>query len=284
MSVASKVKERLSLRTAQVRAMVALALSNVMSRRPAVAAGGPVVSLTSYGKRARTVGFTLESIAQGTLLPSRLLLWLDEPELIARLPASVRRLQARGLEVLPCENYGPHKKYYPYVAAQTTLDAPLVTADDDVLYPRDWLASLMAAHQREPELVHCYRARVMALSGSELLPYASWPDCSTTAPSHRHFSVGLAGVLFPAHVQRELQHSGASFTSSCPRTDDIWLNLHAQRAGARVRQLRARPQHFMLLPGTQSVALLHSNVQTGNDAALRKLYDAEQLARLLQHA
>jgi hypothetical protein len=284
MSVATAIVERVALRAAQLGAMAELALANVTSRRSAVAPGGPVVSLTTYGKRARTVGFTIESIARGTLRPSRLILWLDEPQLLQQLPLTVRRLQRRGLEVRSCENYGPHKKYYPYVASQTTFDAPLVTADDDVIYPRDWLASLVAANDSAPDLVHCYRARVMALGAAELLPYASWPDCGSTEPSHRNFSVGLAGVLFPARVQQDLKHSGDAFRTSCPRTDDIWLNLHAQRAGARVRQLRAHPEHFMLLPGTQSGALLHSNVQSGNDAALRALYDAAELARLRQLA
>jgi hypothetical protein len=284
MSVATAITGRVALRTAQLRAMAELAMANVTSRRSAVAPGGPVVSLTSYGKRARTVGFTIESIARGTLRPSRLILWLDEPQLLRQLPLTVRRLQRRGLEVRSCENYGPHKKYYPYVASQTTFDAPLVTADDDVIYPRDWLANLVAAHDSAPDVVHCYRARVMVLGSAELLPYASWPDCDSTEPSHRNFSVGLAGVLFPARVQQDLKHSGDAFRASCPRTDDIWLNLHAQRAGARVRQLRARPEHFMLLPGTQSGALLHGNVQSGNDAALRALYDASELARLRQLA
>ena len=276
--------QRLSLRAGQLARMSQLGLRNATSARRAVAPGGPVVSLTSYGKRARTVGFTIESIAQGSLLPSRLILWLDEPALLNHLPATLRRLQTRGVEILATENYGPHKKYYPFVASQARFDVPLVTADDDVLYPRDWLALLMEQHRQEPDDVHCYRARVMAMNGDELAPYTTWSDCQTTNPSHRHFSVGLAGVLFPAKLLAELRRQGDAFRASCPRTDDIWLNLHAQRVGAKVRQVRALPEHFMLLPGTQSSALLHTNMQGGNDQALRNVYAPPDLQRLREQA
>jgi hypothetical protein len=239
-----------------------------------------VVSLTSFGRRARTVGFTIESIAQGRLRPSRLLLWLDEAELLQNPGPLLTRLKKRGVELLSTENLGPHKKYYPFVASQPTFDQPLVTADDDVLYPVDWLEQLALKYRRDPQSVHCYRARVVGLAGSRFAPYATWAECSSDAPSHRHFSIGMAGVLFPPHVLSALRRSGDSFRDSCPRTDDIWLNLHAQRVGAKVRQVRETPEYFMLLPGTQKVGLLHANVESGNDLALTRVYAPEDLARL----
>lgn len=275
-----KIAERMLLRARQLARMSELWRASLTTQRPAVAPGGPVVSLTSFGVRARTVAFTIESIAQGELRPSRLLLWLDEPGLLALPSAMLRRLQRRGVEVLPTENWGPHKKYYPFVASQATFSAPLVTADDDVLYSEDWLSGLARLHAADPDSVHCYRARMMALSAGRFTPYAGWRECDSAAPSHRHFSIGMAGVLLPPQLLQELRRSGSAFVASCPRTDDIWLNLHAQRTGARVRQVNATPRYFMLLPGTQKVGLLHSNVDGGNDAALAAVYGPADLARL----
>jgi hypothetical protein len=274
--------ERVLLRARQLGTMSDLLRQNLTCTESAVTPGGPVVSLTSFGKRARTVGFTIESIAQGDLRPSRLLLWLDEPELLARPPAMLVRLQRRGVELLPTENWGPHKKYYPYVAAQSSFHVPVVTADDDVLYSTSWLATLMERYAASSESVHCYRARVVSMNGAKLAPYASWDECATTAPSHRHFSIGMAGVLLPPYLLQELQRRGTEFSQQCPRTDDIWLNLHAQRLGAKVRQVNASPDYFTLLPGTQRGALLHDNVSGGNDSALSALYGADDLARLSQ--
>lgn len=276
----SNVAQRVSLRARQLASMSQLLGRNLTSTAPAVATGGPVVSLTSFGKRARTVAFTIESIAQGDLLPSRLLLWLDEPALLAAPSAMLARLQSRGVEVLGTENWGPHKKYFPFVTSQAAFDTPLVTADDDVLYPASWLSSLMARYRAHSDDVHCYRARVAGIKEGRLTPYASWKECGTTEPSHRHFSIGMAGVLFPPSVLQQLQTHGSKFRETCPRTDDIWLNLQAQRVGARVRQVRARPEYFMLLPGTQKSGLLHGNVHDGNDAALGAVYEQADLERL----
>lgn len=275
-----QITERVLLRARQLARMSELWRTSLASRRPAVAPGGPVVSLTSFGARARTVAFTIESIAQGELLPSRLLLWLDEPGLLALPPPMLRRLQRRGVEVLPTENWGPHKKYYPFVASQAAFDVPLVTADDDVLYPADWLSGIAQRYAADRQSVHCYRARVVSLNEGRFTPYASWRECSSNVPSHRHFSIGMAGVLLPPQLLQELRRSGTAFVAGCPRTDDIWLNLQAQRTGARVRQVHATPSYFMLLPGTQKVGLLHSNIDGGNDSALAAVYGPADLARL----
>lgn len=280
MSGLPRIAERVLLRATQLAKMSELWRASLTTQRAAIAPGGPVVSLTSFGVRARTVAFTIESIAQGKLRPSRLLLWLDEPGLLALPPPMLRRLQRRGVEVLPTENWGPHKKYYPFVASQATFAAPLVTADDDVLYPQDWLSGLAQRYAADPDSVHCYRARTVALSDGRFAAYSSWRECDSAAPSHRHFSIGMAGVLLPPQLLQELRRAETAFVATCPRTDDIWLNLHAQRSGARVRQVNASPRYFMLLPGTQRVGLLHGNVDGGNDAALAAVYGPADLARL----
>ena len=130
-------------------------LLNLYVRTAITQPGGPVVSLTSYGKRIRTVCLAIESIARGSMLPSRLILWIDDIAVFDNLPSGIRRLRQRGLEVRFCRNYGPHKKYYPYLASVETIEAPLVTADDDLLYPRYWLKELVEAFRQCPDVVNC---------------------------------------------------------------------------------------------------------------------------------
>src|SRR5277367_2772247 len=96
---------------APIPPMVLLSLINRFKRSPITRPGGPVLSLTTHSRRIRTVHITLESIARGTMLPSRIILWLDDGALFNNLPVTIRRLQKRGLEVKLCNNYGPHTKY-----------------------------------------------------------------------------------------------------------------------------------------------------------------------------
>ena len=119
-----------------------LATLNLVSRSRLAGGPGPVVSLTTYGTRIRWSHLAIESIARGSLTPSRTGLWLDDEAAFARLPRPLRRLRRRGLEIRLSENLGPHTKYFPFIEASDSFTGPLVTADDDTIYPRFWLERL----------------------------------------------------------------------------------------------------------------------------------------------
>lgn len=278
---------------------------NETSRERVVAEGGPVVSLTTYGPRIDTVHLTIESIGRGRLKPSRLTLWLDDAKRFNDLPAGLRRLQARGLEVMLTENLGPHTKYYPYVASLAQHTVPLVTADDDIVYPRWWLQRLVAAYRAEPEQINCYRAHVVALGaaaassgtvapgaapasngaapgapaahgdasagaavtvdGTTIRSYRDWPPCSSRAPRWRHFATGVSGVIYPPRILNFMHAQGDAFRACCPKADDIWLHAMALRAGMRVRQIGRLPRYFEGLPGTHDQGLVHFNSFNGGN-------------------
>jgi hypothetical protein len=234
---------------------------------------GPVVSLTTYGERLANVHLTIESIARGQLRPRRLILWLDDPRALSNLPPGLLRLERRGLEIRLSENFGPHTKYYPYLESEADFSVPLVTADDDIVYPPAWLAQLAAHHCRHPDDVVCHRARVIGFSGTELTPYNAWPYCGTTEASVRHFATGVSGVIYPVALQRILKQSGRRFVQCCPRQDDLWLHMSAIQAGFKIRQLSAESSEFPMLPDSQAQALHLTNVGEGqNDIQIRETY------------
>ena len=260
-----------------------LGLRNRLARAPLVAPGGPVVSLTSHGARIAQVHLAIESIARGQLLPARLILWLDDPAAIAVLPPTLQRQCARGLEVRLCENFGPHTKYYPYLEREQ-LAAPLVTADDDVIYPARWLRELAAHHALYPGDVVCHRARAIRFKGAALDAYVHWPMCASTAASARHLATGVCGVLYPLPLQLVLRQAGRAFMDCCPRCDDLWLHVVAVRAGHRIRQLSTTAEHFPSIPGSQECALHLSNMGEGqNDVQALATYTQADLL-LLQAA
>ena len=257
-----------------------LHLQNVRSTLPLLAHRGPVVSITTYGTRLKTVYLVLESIASGSVLPSRLILWVDDPQVFRTPPAPLRRLVRRGLEICLTEDYGPHKKYYPYVASAASFDHPLVTADDDVFYSRWWLAGLVSAHNQNPDVVNCYRANVVRFTDRLLQPYPAWRPCDSTEPSLSHFPLGNSGCIYPAPFLRILKHAGDAFFQSCPRGDDIWLHANAIRAGFKVRQIQQQPVNFPCVPGTQHNGL--SRVKAERiDEQIRKTYTTQDIALLV---
>jgi hypothetical protein len=250
------------------------------SPAPLVAPGGPVVSLTSHGTRIGGVHRVIESIGNGTVKPSRIVLWLADDNTVANPPPRLARARARGLEIRATPDYGPHTKYFPFVMTDD-IDGPLVTADDDVLYPPDWLERLVAAHEQQPDLVHCHRARRVEMQRGQLTPYNEWSLTRDDKPSHFNFVTGVSGVIYPPALLAELRRRGAAFSECCPRADDIWLSAVALRAGIAVAQIAPRAREFPNLPGSQAERLYNDNVlEGGNQLQLRRTYGPEELATL----
>lgn len=237
-----------------------LTLTNRHSSRPVVGFGAANVSLTTYGKRIATVWKTIETIGGGTVRPRRLILWLDDAAVVADPPESLKRLQARGLEIRHCHDYGPHKKYFPYV--QEILphepETTLITVDDDAYYPATWLEELLAAHR--PGEVTAFRARIRNDG-----PYGTWPVCTTDRPSPYVFATGVSGVAYPPHLLRTLRDRGDEFTEVCPRADDYWLHYAAVATGTPIRQVRDTAAMWWEMPRAAGSGLWDKK-GTANDA------------------
>lgn len=262
--------------------MRTLEVRNRRLRSPVTGAGDAVVCMTTYGSRAERAHLALESIARGRLRPRRLILWIDEEALLADLPRAIRRLQARGLEVLRCPAYGPHNKQYPYASSLPTHVLPLVTADDDTLYPRGWLAGLVTAHRQTPDVVVGYRAHTIALDGGGLASYAGWSPRAGTAASYRVLCTGCSGTIYPPRLVEAFGAAGTEFLKNCPRADDIWVHAVAVRNGFMSRQLGASQVHFHLIPETQVGTLQRENVREGgNDRQIAATYGPAEVASII---
>jgi hypothetical protein len=258
-----------------------LASRNERLTNPVVAPDGPVVSMTTYGDRLNTVHLALESIAEGAMLPSRMILWLDDEVAFRNRSSCLRRLEDRGLEILLTENYGPHKKYYPYVDSTEKFSTPLVTADDDCLYPASWLSGLANSFNDNPEVVSCYRAHTVGLIDNTVAPYSSWAPCKSSEPSFLHFATGCSGTIYPARLLKSLKAAGNSFRVVCPKADDVWLHAQALRAGIKIRQVGRWPLRFPIVPGTEQSGLFLSNVSLGqNDRQIKATYTPADIQTL----
>lgn len=245
---------------------------------------GVVVTLTSHSGRIRHAFAAIESIGQGSLKPARIILYLGRQNESQVLPATLVRLIARGLEIVYCEDMGPHTKYRPYLVSQKSLDRPLVTADDDKLYARDWLQTLFQRWRQEPRLIHCFRARDIRLDAHGIQPYWNWPLCRSDQASALHFATGVSGVIYPPEFQCLLRDAGETFRDLCPNADDIWLHVTAIRHGFQIRQVHRQSQEYPGIPGASRYALRRANVDDrGNDDQIAKTYQADDI-RILREA
>lgn len=235
-----------------------------------------MVSLTTHGRRLRASYVTIESIAAGRVRPSRIILWLDtETEAVrARNTPSLRRLIKRGLEIQVYAPIGPHSKYYAVVAGSYVHSVPLVTADDDVIYPSTWLEKLLEAYSADPDLIHCYRAHRLELVGDQIAPYMSWRPVDSKGASYFNFLTGVSGVIYPPKFLNYLHQVGDLFKEVCPNADDVWLNYQALTSGIPVSQLADGSATFPTVLCSQREALWRRNAND-NDVYIRAVYSRE---------
>jgi len=242
--------------------------------------GGVDVSMTTHGARLERVHIALQAISEGTVRPHSLTLWVDTDKDKWTAPRELQALVKRGLRIEFTENYGPHTKYFPHCMSNSSHSRPLVTADDDILYPRDWLSSLLnSAKQDSGAYVVAHRAHHIEFdSHGQIASYMDWTRQTDDRPSTRVFATGVSGVLYPPIMLNALRSAGDTFRSSAPRADDIWLHAMALRNGIAVRQALPAPRDFLSVPTTQVAGLGVGNAfGSGNDEQIRSTYSPEDL-------
>jgi hypothetical protein len=272
-AVGARIRLDLRLRRLRTRSRFA--------SRPVTGDGAVVVNLTSYGHRIDTVFYSIESIAAGTVRPRRLILWLADPAVLADPPRTLTRLRSRGLELMYCPDYGPHKKQFAYASTAPSPTLPLVAADDDVLYPRRWLSDLLVRHVRHPDDVHAHRTHRIEFDGSRLAPYERWSAGTGTQASFRTFCTGVSGILYPPALISALAAEGDGFVRLAPWADDVWVHSVMVRHGFRGRQVAERQAEYPAIPGTQRGTLYGRNVRDGgNDAQIHACFGVGELLRM----
>lgn len=238
--------------------------------------GELIVSVTSYGRRFGTLHLTLESLLNQTIKPDRVVLWLGHGD-VPKLPRKVRALMKRGLEVRGVTDL---RQYTKLVFALSAFpDGYIVTADDDIFYRPDWLASLVAGY-RTNDVVVCRRAhRLVSPRPDIILPYLDWQwdvqDAASRTPSTDILPTGVGGVLYPPGVLHPDVTNETLFLELAPTNDDLWFFWMARRAGSRCEKVGGEFEMEMW-PDTQEVSLYQENVAAlGNDrqvAALLRRY------------
>jgi len=185
-----------------------------------------IVSFTSYPLRMNELHYTIYSLVNQELKPDKLLLWLsyeEFPNLEDDIPESVLRFKDHGLEIRWCNNIYSYKKLIP-----TLSEYPndiIVTVDDDVFYPRNWLKKLFETHTKNPKEIIVHRARNMKLIDNYMFKeYTSW-DLIKEESEHSYltFMTGAGGILYPPESLHEYVFNQEQFLDLCRYGDDIWF-------------------------------------------------------------
>lgn len=240
--------------------------------------GAVVVSFTSFPARIRRAAAAAASLLRQDVKPDAVVLWLDPdqfPRRDADLPPDFDGLRAGGLDIRWCRpGLRSYKKLVP--ALEAWPGATIVTADDDVFYPRDWLARLLSIHRDHPGEIVAHRTRRIRFDRSGApLPYSVWPinDAKGDNPTLLYLSTGCGGVLYPPGSLHRDVTDEQTFLRVAPTADDLWFWAMAVRQGTPVRligssDIQSLDTEDEIGPGSLNRT---NNAGGGNDRQLRAI-------------
>lgn len=244
---------------------------------------GVVVSLTSFPARLDKVHLAIKSIMIQSVVPAEVHLWLGEDSRGFALPKELTDLKDKGLEIhYEKGNLKGHKKYL-YALSRNT-GQPIITIDDDCIYPFDTIASLLEAHKRWPGSVAAIRTRRIAFDEASIKSYSDWDSCyeeEDPAPHRSLVAIGVGGVLYPpsclpntAFDEKQIIAVGAL------EVDDLWLKVMETLGGIDVVWAPSSLAHPYVINSSQETALCSGNVgKNNNDLAFARLVSHYKLDR-----
>lgn len=242
-----------------------------------------IVSLTSIASRMKFLPLCLQTLLSQRCKPDRLILWLSEYDINGnkvidknRIPKELHRLKKFGLEVRFVEDIGSYTKLIP--ALKEFPDAVIVTADDDIVYPKDWLERLYKSYQENPSMIHSYEARLICFNEKqELDHYLNWPtEFEGEQKGLRIMPLGVDGVLYPPKVFDEEVFNEKVFRSICPKADDVWFKAMSLLNNMPCKKVFSENKGFPLVPGSQVVSLFSENTFL-NDMQIKAVFNKYDL-------
>lgn len=195
-----------------------------------------VFTLTTVPERAAMIRPTLRSLLDQTCPADRIILAWPERKRDGTLYPPAPALP-RGVDLLPCVDEGPATKILP--ALRIEPDAALIAVDDDVIYPANYLATLLAAHRTD-------RAAAWGWRGCRIRPGTDPRDfdhvfaTALTAPAAVDVLMGVWGYLVPAGALDGAVQDFTGWPEALRWADDFWISGQMARRKVSRRVVPAK--------------------------------------------
>lgn len=200
-----------------------------------------IISLTTFPKRINTLQYCLYSLLDQDFQADQVILWLTKEEFLNgedSLPIEILNFKNHGLRINWCDNLRSYNKLLPSLDIYS--DSIIVTADDDIYYPREWLGKLYETHQKHPSEIICHRVHRITFDVKNTInPYKKWVhDIKGESAAYRNFLTGVGGVLYPVNALNQEVNRRDLIKELCPLADDIWFWAMAVLNDRKIRVIQ----------------------------------------------
>jgi hypothetical protein len=238
-----------------------------------------IVSLTSYSIRVLEVYLVVESLFNQTLKADKIILWLDENEFSDdTIPNILKKQTERGLEIKYCKNIKSYKKLIPTLKLYP--NSTIITVDDDILYPVDFIENFVSSHKKYPNTVLCNIGREIPNDKEKRKFYKNWDYADNfNQPKKEIVPIGAGGVLYPPHCFYKDILIEEKFMNLAPSADDIWFKAMTLKNNVEsivLGDINKYLNKIVILEEAQEIALFNENIRK-NDEQIKKVFEEYNL-------
>lgn len=241
------------------------------------------VTMTAISSRLETLPRTIESLLAQDYPDFSVRLYLSrEPYLIDKgigdtQPAELEALQQANVDKFQIQivpNIGSYRKLIPFLIETWGERRLVATADDDTLYPPDWLQRLVTTYL-SLRCVIAYRGHFIQHDGQAFTPYRSWMRSRVRRnPDILCLPTGKDGVLYDTIFFHPSVIDYRSALETAPTADDLWFKWHTAAGDVPVYLINADYRVHTFAHGGVQQGLYESFNKGGkNDEAIGRLIE-----------
>lgn len=180
-----------------------------------------IVTLTTFGRRANNVYYTIISLMRQSMKPDMIILWLDYDNWNDDcLPKSLIKLRNDGLTIKYCKDLKSYKKLIPTL--EEYPNAKIITCDDDIYYRRDMVERLVTAYNQDPTKIYAHRAHQIKFNENGIETYNAWYEEVSDKVGISIFPTSGGGTLYKKELLYKDICKEELFMKLCPIADDVW--------------------------------------------------------------
>ncbi len=243
-----------------------------------------IVSIATMAGRQKSLKRTLKSLLTQKHSSFKIIIWISNDDYQA-INKALRKYGRYGITLRRANpNLGSFNKYHHIALEEQTL--PIVTADDDIIYPRNWLTTLETSARRYPEEIVGLRGIVITKNDKNgVSEYVTWKRAEVSS-SHDLLVLNTgAGTFYPAKTFNQESIQNYDFLRVSPTGDDLWMFALAvqNRKRRRIADVAVRE----IIPATlrQKNSLWSVNVgESRNDTQFKQILKYFPYVRALLNA
>lgn len=212
-----------------------------------------IVSLTSFPDRIDGLDKTICSLLHQSYKPNLIILWLARtqfPNGDKDLPDRLLDLKKYGLSIeWVDDDIRSYKKLIP--ALKEYPNDIIITADDDLYYPRYMVERLIDSYLANPATVHCHLT-TKVIKEKEIIRFIDrYGSIGDGDSSYNNKILGGSGTLYPPHSLDEEVANQEAFMNLAPTNDDIWFWAMAIKNNTKVTWIKNGMRTLFYVEGSQ---------------------------------